>query len=102
MALEKDDRVRVMNTTYGGEIFVEGIATIIEPTVGMDRYMVRFDGDAPGETYARFCEERNKVEEDQEMIHCPNPDHEDKNPSAVRSSDGSVRCLACGWKQESD
>lgn len=63
MALKKGDRVKVMNTTYGGKRFVEGIATIVEPTVGMDRYMVHFDGDEPGETYARFCEEKNKVKE---------------------------------------
>jgi hypothetical protein len=40
------------------------------------------------------------VREEGERIHCPNPDHDDKNPSAIRSRDGSVHCFSCGWKQE--
>lgn len=31
-----------------------------------------------------------------ELIHCPNPDHDDKNPSAVQCADGTVHCLKCG------
>ncbi len=66
MALEKGDRVKVMNTTYSGKIVVEGIATIIEVLKGnLDRYVVNFDGDPKKETYERFCEEKNKVEEDE-------------------------------------
>lgn len=62
MALKKGDRVEIGNTTFNGQVIVEGIATIVGPAGPRDQYIVHFDGDPKGETYSRFCQEENKTE----------------------------------------
>ncbi len=59
--LKKGDRVIVRNTTIGGESVIEGNATIVALYPSQSRYRVRFDGDAPDETYIRQINPADKL-----------------------------------------
>ncbi|MHC4369647.1 MAG: hypothetical protein ACYSW8_18710 [Planctomycetota bacterium] len=63
--MTQGQRVRVRNFTLSGKEFVEGVATL-EHLVrkhpdGVERWMVRFDGDEPGETYSRMVLDEDLV-----------------------------------------
>lgn len=49
--LKKGERVSILNTTFGGQLITEGIATIVAAADADDRYLVRFEN---GDVVERF------------------------------------------------
>ncbi len=57
--LVKGDKVKVMNRTYEGKSFVEGVAVLLRPlSERRDRWRVRFED---GDEVDRFVQEENKA-----------------------------------------